>query len=131
MDRQWVFEMVNSTPTEHAEQCHLMTWVRLHEHKWPVLRRLFAVPNGGNRNKITAYQLMMEGVKPGVPDLFLPAACGGYHGLWIELKRRKGGQLTMHQKDWLEYLQKAGYRAEVCKGWEEAQTVLEEYLESK
>ncbi len=118
-------------PTEHAEQCQLMTWCRLNAWKYPELKRLFAVPNGGLRNKVVAAQLQQEGVRPGVPDLCLPVPVGSYHGLYIEMKRRKGGTVTDNQKDWLEYLGGVGYATAVCRGWEEAKETLLEYIGEK
>ncbi len=44
------------------------------------------MPNGGKRDKATAAVLKRQGVKAGVPDIMLPAARAGYHGLYIELK---------------------------------------------
>lgn len=115
-------------PTEHKEAVALMQLVRLHENKYPVLRRLFHVPNGGNRNVITAKKLKAEGVRPGVPDYFLPAAMGCYHGLAVELKRTKRGSVSEDQRDWLEYLDDAGWRVVVCAGHERAWAVICEYI---
>lgn len=47
---------------------------------------IFAIPNGGARHPAVAAKLKAEGVKAGVPDLFLPVARHGYHGMFIELK---------------------------------------------
>jgi hypothetical protein len=46
------------------------------------------IPNGGLRNKITAYQLKRAGVKPGWPDMLLLDPFGRPH--FLELKRRTG-----------------------------------------
>jgi hypothetical protein len=35
----------------------------------------------------TAVKLQKEGVRPGVPALFLSVALGGFHGLYVEMKR--------------------------------------------
>ena len=73
-------------------------------------------------------RLKMEGVRAGVPDLFLPVATGGKHGLFIEMKRTKGGTISPEQKDWLAHLNEQGYRAEVCKGFEAAKAVIQDYF---
>lgn len=52
----------------------------------PELQYMYHVPNGGKRDKATAAVLKRQGVKAGVPDIMLPAARAGYHGLYIELK---------------------------------------------
>ena len=105
-----------------------MTWCRLHYHKYPELRWIMAIPNGGARNIVVAAKLKAEGVKKGVPDLMLPTRRGGYAGCWIEMKRRKGGRMEPEQIEWRDYLLGAGYWHMVCKGWEEAKDALEEYL---
>ena len=56
-------------PTEHEEQRELVRWFR-QGYKGV---RIFAIPNGGARSIATAGRLKVEGVSPGVPDLFIPA----------------------------------------------------------
>ena len=51
---------------------------------------VFHIPNGGYRNAREAANLKRQGVKAGVPDLCIPVAKGGYHGLYIEMKTKKG-----------------------------------------
>ncbi len=67
------------------------------------------------------------GMKKGVPDLMLPIPMKGYHGLFIELKTDKG-RLSQEQKNWIKALTTFGYKAAVCRGWEEAKDTLEEYI---
>lgn len=113
--------------TEHAEAVTLMRVVKLHEAKHPELRLLFAVPNGGDRHPAVAAKMKAEGVKAGVPDYLLPVARGGFHGLAIELKTSTGSA-SREQKQWLADFRDQGYRAEVCKGWQQAFDTLKEYL---
>lgn len=115
-------------PTEHAEQCALMSWAQMAYGKHPELRWLYATPNGGFRHPSTAAKLKAEGAKAGVCDLFLPVARGGYNGLFIEMKRTKGGTVSPEQADFIDFVQQHGYRAEVCKGWIVARDVLMDYL---
>ena len=111
-------------PSEHAEQATLVQWFeRAHPHL-----RIFAIPNGGKRGKLEAMRLRLEGVSPGVPDLMIPAPRGPYHGLFVEMKRTKGGSVSKEQKDWIAYLQAQGYQAIVCRGFEEARKEIEYYL---
>lgn len=112
----------NSSPTEHAEQ---VTFLSQFEKKYPGVR-IFAIPNGGFRNKSVAVKLKAEGVKSGVPDLFIPAWC-----LWIEMKRVKGGRLSSEQSDWKKYLESCGHTVMVCKGWEAAMEAVEDWLEQR
>lgn len=97
-------------PSEHVEQT---TFVSEFERLWPDVR-LFAIPNGGYRHKATAEKLKLEGLKPGVPDIFVPD-----WRLFIEMKRTKGGRVSKDQADWIEYLQACGYIVVVARGWEE------------
>jgi len=93
------------------------------------LELMYHIPNGGKRNIATARRLKAEGVKSGVPDIHLPVARGAYHGLYIELKKQRGGNTTENQDTWVAALNKQGYRAIVCKGWEDASREILNYLE--
>lgn len=115
-------------PTEEAEQAAVFEWAQLMQPQFPELADLFHIPNGGYRPIMTAAKLKAQGVKPGVPDLCLPVARGGYHGLWIELKRRRSGKVSPHQQDWLTELRFQGYRAEIAHGSEEACGIIYSYL---
>ena len=115
-------------PTEAQEQTTLFQWAALMTHRWPELRLLHHIPNGGSRNAIEAARLKAQGVKPGVPDIFLPCARGSWHGLYIEMKRRKGGRVSDEQKEMIRLLIEQGYKAVVCYGWEEAKNVIVEYM---
>ena len=112
--------------SEHNEQVALFQWAALHAGRYPELGLLFAVPNGGKRDKLVAMQLQREGVKPGVPDLCLPVPSAGWHGLFIELKWGRN-TTTDKQNEWLERLREQGYLAVVCYGWCEAVEVIREY----
>lgn len=116
-------------PTEHEEQAAVVRWAAVSTAVWPELRWLFAIPNGGMRDKRTAAMLATEGVRAGVPDMFLPVARGGEHGLWLELKRADhSNHPTPEQGAWLSALRAAGYRAVVCYGAGEAIAALMDYL---
>jgi len=117
-------------PTEAQEQTTLFQWAKLREWQWPELRLLHAIPNGGSRNPIEARHLKEQGVKSGIPDLFLPCARGGWHGLYIEMKRRKGGRVSIEQKKMIIALRDQGYCVEVCEGWEEARDIITAYMEA-
>lgn len=116
--------------TEHNEQVSLFQWWDITQCKKPWASLLFAIPNGGLRNIVTAARLKAEGVKPGIPDLFLAWPAGGLHGLWIELKTPKGRPSRI-QKEVLEILRSAGYAAVVAYGWDQAMRYIELYLAEK
>lgn len=112
---------------EHHEQAALIHWTRYMTNEYPELDLLFAIPNGGQRSAITGARLKAEGVKPGVPDLFLPVARGGYHGLFIEMKAGRNGT-TGEQDRWIAELAKQMYFVKVCYSTEEAILTIEDYL---
>ena len=115
-------------PTESQEQIALFEWARWQIAKHPELEFLHHIPNGGKRDKVTAAKLKTEGVSAGVPDICLPAPRGKWHGLYIELKRQRGGKLSEEQKKWLRFLKKQGYFVAACEGWEEARDMIFGYL---
>ena len=115
-------------PQESAEQTWIFRWAAVMSASHPELKLLFHIPNGGSRNKIEAAKLKAQGVKPGVPDICLPVPNDEYHGLYIELKRRDGGHVSENQKAWLSALKACGYKAEICKGADEAVSMIEDYL---
>jgi len=114
--------------SEHQEQSALFDWAEKMEFKYPELGLMFAIPNGGLRNKAVAMRMKEEGLRPGVPDIFLSSARCGWHGLFIELKYGRN-KPTRLQQNWLDALTEAGYLAVVCWGWEEAAALIESYLE--
>ena len=71
---------------ESGHQEALFEWAAYHMDCMPELEYMHHIPNGGKRDKRTAVALKRQGVKAGVPDICLPVARNGYHGLYIELK---------------------------------------------
>lgn len=116
-------------PTEHAEQVAFFQWLGI-KHK-AVAKVAFAIPNGGNRNSITGARLKTEGVKRGVPDIFIAYPCGGHHGLFVEMKRQTGGVVSEAQNEVMEFFRENGYECRVCRGAGEAMTAVEEYLKQR
>lgn len=113
---------------ESEMQIALFDWAKLQEKKYPELKLLHHIPNGGKRNITTAVRLKREGVKAGVPDVFLPVARKGYHGLYIELKAGKG-KVTINQDFWIDELREQKYFVDVCWDWEVAKSLILKYLE--
>lgn len=115
-------------PTESQEQIALFRWAAYESKAHPELQMLYHVPNERKCSPQQGARMKAEGRKSGVPDICLPVARGGYHGLYIELKRTKGGRVSDEQDVWLLALRANGYRAEVCRGWDAARQVIEEYI---
>src|SRR5499426_4434406 len=112
---------------ERPHQVALIKWVRTVRDIYPVLKLLYAIPNGGKRNLRVARKLKAEGVLVGVADLCLPAARRGYHGLYLEMKSEEG-VATEEQKEFLRGVSGEGYCAVIAQGVDEAQATLEWYI---
>ena len=109
-------------PTEAEEQIRLINYLKFKSIPF------YAIPNGGSRNAREAKNLKAQGVVAGVPDIMIPVPTKRYAGLFVELKRKKGGVLSEKQKRFIDYLDYAGYKTAVAKGSEEAKQIIEEYL---
>ncbi|MCM1544793.1 MAG: VRR-NUC domain-containing protein [Ruminococcus sp.] len=113
---------------EDEEQALLFEWAELQKGKYPELKAMYHVPNEGKRSAWQGAKMKTEGLKPGVPDICLPVSRGGFHSLYIELKREKGGRLTENQRTWLDMLCKLGHYTACCHGAKEAMKVILWYL---
>jgi hypothetical protein len=99
------------------------------------LRWLHAIPNGGARDPVTAARMKAEGVKAGVPDLFLPIAryetkrgAEPWHGLYIEMKKGKDGRQSKEQMEFEDHCFMHAYQYVVCRNWREAADHIKNYL---
>ena len=122
--------------SESSQQKALFAWAADSVGKYPALAYMFAIPNGGLRDVRTATTLKAEGVKAGVPDIFLPYPVQSYSGCFIEMKLKKyryhkNGGCSEAQLDFMCYAASYGYYRKVCYSWEEARDVLIAYLEGK
>lgn len=113
--------------SEHAEQVAIIQWAAWKQGACPALRLLFAVPNGGKRDLVTAARMKAEGVRAGIPDLCLPVARRGYHGLYLELKVGRN-TISDEQEQWIDALRAEGYFVDVAWGWQAAAQVIADYL---
>ncbi len=112
-------------PLESEEQAAVADYLRY-------LKVLFNhSPNEGDRKPQYTAKLKRMGMRTGFPDFFIYETRGGWHGLAIELKRVKGGRVTDEQRKCLRELMDRGYYAAVCKGFDEAKTVIDRYLQNK
>ena len=113
--------------SEATEQIALFEWSKWIANRAPELDLLLHIPNGEKRDKATAARLQRMGVRAGVPDVLLPVARAGKHGLWIELKDGRN-RTTAFQDRWLTDLRGHGYACHVCYGWQAAARVIVDYL---
>lgn len=105
-------------------------WADLAAGRYPLLRRMIHVPNGGKRSKGEAGKMKAMGVKKGVPDLLLPLPSGGYAGLAVELKAH-GGKVTSEQDEWLDCFGQAGWLTGVCYSLQEFIDLAGRFLDQK
>lgn len=115
---------------EHEEQAAVIQWKNLNLKKYPGLKNLYAIANGGYRNIQTAVKLKEEGVVAGVLDLFLACPRGAYAGLYIEMKV-KPNKPTPEQLEFMDNVRQEGYSAVVCYSATEAINVITDYLRGK
>ena len=113
---------------EVDEQIALFEWAEYMTGKYPCLKWMHAIPNGGSRHKAEAARLKKQGVKAGIADIFLPFPSGQYHGLYIEMKYGKG-KLSEKQAEFIQFAKSVGFKAEVCWSMLEAVKVILSYLE--
>lgn len=112
---------------EHILQSNCVRYFWL---QYPAYRYLlFAIPNGGFRNKATASRLRHEGVVAGVADLFLSLPNRDFHGLYIEMKTAKGRQQES-QKLFQKAVEKHGYKYIICRSVEDFINSVSNYLQN-
>jgi len=119
--------LIRNTMDEHLHQTMLFRWAEAAVVVLPELGLMYAVPNGGKRDPVTAAKLKQEGVKAGVPDICLPVPRCGWAALYVEMKVPKG-RVMPDQANWMEQLQREGNLALPCFGWQSARRTIAEYL---
>ena len=122
---------------EHDIQAAIVAWfdLRYAKEKYD----LIAIPNGGARSAVTGARLKAEGVRRGVPDLFLAqprmlwerpgcdSAVQFYAGLWLEIKTPKG-RTTPEQEAFMDRQSARGYCCRVARSVDEGIKIIETYL---
>jgi hypothetical protein len=108
--------------SESAEQIGFLRWF---EASFQGVR-IFHIPNGGHRAISVAKKMKEEGVRSGVPDLYVPV-----WKLWIEMKRTTGGRLSTDQKDWIAYLEGIGDTVIVARGAKDASEQVIAFLQAQ
>ncbi len=129
-------EKLAKSGREDGEQIAFMCWIAWNVALCPDLAYLLHIPNGGARGIVEASRFKAMGVRPGVPDLFLPSPqfCDErwFAGLWIEMKKPKGGKKNNpDQLRWAAWLKSQGYMHELCLTWQNAVAVVKHYYSTK
>ncbi len=110
------------SPSEDEDQEAVINYCRL--KSIPVVH----IPNESKRSVSYGAKLKRLGLSPGFPDLFIPRASNGSHGLFIELKTDKG-TVSDEQVEWILRLRSEGYTAYVCRGFDAAKEAIDQYLQ--
>lgn len=113
---------------ELSEQQAVIEWCEWYSGKYPELKSIFHITNEGKRSIAGGAQLKKAGLKSGVPDLCLPCAHGGYHALYIEMKKDSNSKPTENQKKWIDLLRKQGNFAVVCNSADDAIEIIQAYM---
>lgn len=111
--------------SESDLQARCIAWF---DKKYPGCQQLlFAIPNGGHRSKATAGILKAEGVRRGVADLFLAIPIMGTHGVFIEMKFKKGKQ-SPEQIQFQTQVEAMGFKYIVTRSEDDFKTAITTYL---
>lgn len=81
-----------------------------------------AFPSGELRTKETGARLKRMGLRPGVSDFILISPEGRFYGL--EIKRVRGGRLSISQEAFQDWCQRHGVAYEVAEGFDAAVSIL-------
>ena len=124
---------------EHQIQSEYFKILSENEAEFPMLKYIFAIPNGGKRHIKVAMKMKREGVKRGVPDIFIPITIFKYDGgqnpqtgsgKFLETKTNEG-VLSKEQKEYRYFLFEQGYNYCICRSVEELIIETENYLNIK
>jgi hypothetical protein len=119
---------------ENQHLVALFDWARneIQNGRWP-LQLLVSVPNGrGFVTKKCVEQYSIYGFRRGLPDILYFRPRGKYHGLAIELKSlNRRARVSPAQEEMIKKLCRIGYRAEICRGFQEAIRVINDYEDGK
>lgn len=103
-------------------------------HRWPELKWLHHIPNGGLLAGRSKLEIMRAGAKrkalgvvAGIPDLCLPVCNGQFSGLYIELKTL-GGSVSDKQFEFSEFALSQGYEWLALRSAEAAVYEIESYM---
>lgn len=133
---------MNNTTSEYSESVALFNWILWNERNYPVLKLFHAIPNGaymtgeiqpnGRHFSVAAMKMKSSGMRPGIPDYFLPApkkdSTGqAFHGLYLELKTGSNNP-DQEQLEFLVGAETVGYKSVVAWNAEPAIALIERYL---
>jgi hypothetical protein len=108
--------------TEHKLQVACVKWFR---YQFPHYL-IFSIPNERKVSPIAGKRFKDAGRVAGIPDLCIPVPCYNYHGMFVELKSKKG-KLSDNQKAVHKILEN-NYKVVTCYSFDEFQQAVKDYL---
>lgn len=120
----------NAKRSEDTEQIRVINWCEINKDRYPELKWIYHVGNGGSRNKLEAKKFKQMGVKAGVSDLCIPYPKGIYTGLYIELKYGNN-TASDKQREFLRDMAAVGHATAICYGAEAAIQFIRRYCECR
>jgi hypothetical protein len=129
---------------EADAQAAFVEWTRWFRTPLGMLNNFVtAIANGAHlagdekQRRVQVAYLKKQGFRVGAADLFIAYPNGGYHGLFIEMKRPRDDfrsdedaerAVTEEQLKYLSYKQRAGYKTVIAFGCDEAVRATELYM---
>lgn len=95
------------------------------DRRW---NNIFAIPNGARMSMSQANKMKREGLKRGVPDVFVAYPSKLAHGLFLEFKS-KGRYPEKEQREWMARLKSAGFDCAIVRDPIEAAEIVSKHLE--
>ena len=122
-------------PLERDEHNRVIAWAKLmvSTGQEPRLRFLRSGFEGLRLSMGVRMQMKRQSISIGWPDLFLSVPSfihepHDYYGLYIELKRLKGGIVSVDQRAMHDELEAQSYCVRVCRGADHAIQTIKDYL---
>ena len=112
---------------EYTVQCQIFSWAQYQMGKHPELRLLYSTLNGVRLPLGLARKCKAAGLIAGVPDIVLPCARAGFHGLYLELKVGDNYP-SKAQREFMALLIQENYRAVPRWGFDQATQEIMGYL---
>lgn len=115
---------------EEMEQIQLVGYARM---MWPwiitIISPIKKFTGGGKGARLNQGRRMKAmGYMRGTLDILFPHPRGEFCGLFVEMKKKEGGEVSDEQREMKNRLIAEGYCAVICEGFHEARKVLDKYM---
>lgn len=117
--------MTTLDPYEYNECCTLADYLDTLQRQRKILRYTHIPNETWTKSWSQKIKNKKQGVRKGFPDYVI--VCH-YRLVFIEMKRKKGGEIKPEQQEWIDDLQKLGFTAVICRGFDEAKIVIDANL---